>query len=170
MPINLSVLYQPSQIETVLFWPDHYWFSEPATQPVIVFADSHQLYPGFSTIFCRLAKGTCLFSGGKSWRFDDCLYHHHHSSLENQSVFAEGADVRVGDGKKGQKKVHGGQKLIASAKSFVTKECSAWQVNETRDVTSENDASTSIFLYVLSCVSTWTIDDASGGNNAFRMD
>jgi len=44
---------------------------------------------------------------------------------ENQSVFAEGADVRVGDGKKTQKKVHGGQKLIASGKSFVTKECSA---------------------------------------------
>jgi hypothetical protein len=51
MPIYLSVLYQPSQIETVLFWPGQYWFSEPDTQPLIVFADSHQLYPGFSTIF-----------------------------------------------------------------------------------------------------------------------
>jgi chromosome condensin MukBEF MukE localization factor len=30
---------------------------------------------------------------------------------ENQSVFAEGADVRVGDGKEAQKKVHGGQRL-----------------------------------------------------------
>jgi hypothetical protein len=44
---------------------------------------------------------------------------------ENQSVFAEGADVRVGDGKKTQKKVHGGQKLVASGKSSVTKECIA---------------------------------------------
>jgi hypothetical protein len=51
MPIYLSALYQPSQIKTVLFWPDQYWFSEPDTQPVIVFADSHQLYPEFSTIF-----------------------------------------------------------------------------------------------------------------------